>query len=115
MMDKGSGQYGSPDDKFVITETYTDGPIGVISRTSNYTSHVWIPPSASHFSRNADAYKYIFDTNVHLSDNDSQGKALVWGNNYVYTYGACYSRGSQYLGYSCYESRTQSYVDALAI
>ena len=46
-----------------------------------------------------------------MSDNDSQGKALVWGNNYIYTYGACYSRGSQYLGYSCYESRTQLYID----
>ena len=111
MMDKGSGQYGSPDDKFVITETYTDGPIGVISRTSNYTNHVWIPPSSSFFSRVADAYKYIFDPAVHLSDNDSQGKALVWGNNYVYDYGKCYSRGSQYLGYTCYESRTQLYID----
>ena len=111
MMDKGSGQYGSPDDKFVITETYTDGPIGVISRTSNYTNHVWIPPSSSFFSRAADAYKYIFDPAVHLSDNDSQGKALVWGNNYVYDYGKCYSRGSQYLGYTCYESRTQLYID----
>jgi len=85
--------------------------MGVISRTSNYTTHVWIPPSASFFSRKADAYKYIFDANVHLSDNDSQGKALVWGNNYIYTYGACYSRGSQYLGYTCYESRTNSYID----
>lgn len=111
-MDKDGGGYGSPGDKFVITETYTDGPIGVISRTSNYTVHVWTPPVASHFSRNADAYKYIFDSNVHLSDNDSQGKALVWGNNYIYTYGTCYSRGSQYLGYSCYESRTSSYIDA---
>lgn len=112
MMDKGSGQYGSPGDKFAITETYTDGPIGVISRTSNYTNHVWIPPSSSFFSRDADAYKYIFDSAVHLSDNDSQGKAVVWGNNYIYTYGACYSRGSQYLGYSCYESRTSSYIDS---
>ena len=112
MMDKGSGQYGSAGDKFVITESYTDGPIGVISRTSNYTNHVWIPPSSSFFSRAADAYKYIFDPNVHLSDNDSQGKALVWGNNYIYTYGTCYSRGSQYLGYSCYESRTSSYIDS---
>lgn len=115
MMDKGSGQYGSPGDKFVITETYSNessAPAGLISRTSNYTNHVWIPPSASFFSRTADAYKYIFDANVHLSDNDSQGKAVVWGNNYVYTYGSCYSRGSQYLGYSCYESRTQSYIDA---
>ena len=114
-MDKGSGQYGSPGDKFVITETYSNessAPAGVISRKSNYTNHVWIPPSASFFSRNADAYKYIFDSSVHLSDNDSQGKAVVWGNNYVYTYGACYSRGSQYLGYSCYESRTGSYIDA---
>lgn len=111
MMDKGSGQYGSPDDKFVITETYTDGPIGVISRTSNYTNHVLIPPSSSFFSRAADAYKYIFDPAVHLSDNDSQGKALVWGNNYVYDYGKCYSRGSQYLGYTCYESRTKLYID----
>ena len=113
-MDKGGGQYGSPGDKFVITETYsTDSgtPVGLISRTSNYTNHVWIPPSASFFSRKADAYKYIFDANVHLSDNDSQGKALVWGNNYIYTYGACYSRGSQYLGYTCYESRTNSYID----
>lgn len=113
-MDKGSGQYGSPGDKFVITETYSNessAPAGVISRKSNYTNHVWIPPSASFFSRNADAYKYIFDSAVHLSDNDSQGKAVVWGNNYVYTYGACYSRGSQYLGYSCYESRTGSYID----
>lgn len=106
MMDKGSGQYGGAGDKFVITETYTDGPIGVISRTSNYTNHVWVPPSSGFFSRNADAYKYIFDPAVHLSDNDSQGKALVWGNNYIYTYGVCYSRGSQYLGYSCYEART---------
>lgn len=112
MMDKGSGQYGSAGNKFVITESYTDGPIGVISRTSNYTNHVWIPPSSSFFNRNADAYKYIFDPNVHLSDNDSQGKALVWGNNYIYTYGACYSRGSQYLGYTCYESRTGSYIDS---
>lgn len=115
MMDKGGGQYGSPGDKFVITETYSNessAPAGLISRTSNYTNHVWIPPSASFFSRTADAYKYIFDANVHLSDNDSQGKAVVWGNNYVYTYGSCYSRGSQYLGYSCYESRTQSYIDA---
>lgn len=111
MMDKGSGQYGGAGDKFVITETYNNGPIGLISRTSNYTNHVWIPPSASFFSRDADAYKYIFDANVHLSDNDSQGKSVVWGNNYIYTYGACYSRGSQYLGYSCYESRTQSYID----
>ena len=111
MMDKGSGQYGSPGDKFVITETYTDGPIGLISRTSNYTNHVWIPPSSSFFSRAADAYKYIFDPAVHLSDNDSQGKALVWGNNYVYDYGNCYSRGSQYLGYTCYESRTQLYIN----
>lgn len=114
-MDKGSGQYGSPGDKFVITETYSNessAPAGVISRTSNYTNHVWIPPSASFFSREADAYKYIFDARVHLSDNDSQGKALVWGNNYIYTYGACYSRGSQYLGYSCYESRTSSYIDS---
>lgn len=113
-MDKGSGQYGSAGDKFVITETYStesSAPAGVISRTSNYTNHVWISPSASFFSRDADAYKYIFDSAVHLSDNDSQGKAVVWGNNYVYTYGACYSRGSQYLGYSCYESRTQSYID----
>jgi len=113
-MDKGSGQYGSPGDKFVITETYSNdssAPAGVISRTSNYTNHVWIPPSASFFSRNADAYKYIFDSAVHLSDNDSQGKAVVWGNNYIYTYGACYSRGSQYLGYSCYESRTGLYID----
>lgn len=114
MMDKGSGQYGSPGDKFVITETYTDGPIGLISRTSNYTSHVFIPPSQSFFHRNADAYKYIFDAAVHLSDNDSQGKAVVWGNNYIYTYGTCYSRGSQYLGYSCYESRTGSYIDSPA-
>ena len=114
MMDKGSGQYGSPNDKFVITETYTDGPIGVISRTSNYTNHVWIPPSSSFFNRDADAYKYIFDANVHLSDNDSQGKALVWGNNYIYTYGKCYSRGSQYLGYRCYESRTSNYIDSPA-
>lgn len=111
MMDKGSGQYGSTGDKFVITESYTDGPIGVISRTSNYTSHVWIPPSSSFFSRAADAYKYIFDPAVHLSDNDSQGKALVWGNNYVYDYGKCYARGSQYLGYTCYESRTELYVN----
>lgn len=114
-MDKGSGQYGSPGDKFVITETYSNessAPAGVISRTSNYTNHVWIPPSASFFSRNADAYKYIFDANFHLSDNDSQGKAVVWGNNYIYTYGSCYSRGSQYLGYTCYESRTNSYIDA---
>lgn len=114
MMDKGSGQYGSAGDKFVITESYTDGPIGVISRTSNYTNHVWIPPSSSFFSRAADAYKYIFDPNVHLSDNDSQGKALVWGNNYIYTYGTCYSRGSQYLGYSCYESRTSNYINSPA-
>ena len=114
MMDKGSGQYGSPGDKFAITETYTDGPIGVISRTSNYTSHVFIPPSQSFFHRNADAYKYIFDATVHLSDNDSQGKAVVWGNNYIYTYGTCYSRGSQYLGYSCYESRTGRYIDSPA-
>lgn len=113
MMDKGSGQYGSAGDKFVITETYTDGPIGVISRTSNYTNHVWIPSSSSFFSRTADAYKYIFDANVHLSDSDSQGKAVVWGNNYIYTYGSCYSRGSQYLGYSCFESRTSSYIDAV--
>lgn len=112
LMDKGSGQYGSPGDKFAITETYTDGPIGVISRTSNYTNHVWIPPSSSFFSRDADVYKYIFDSAVHLSDNDSQGKAVVWGNNYIYTYGSCYSRGSQYLGYSCYESRTSSYIDS---
>lgn len=111
MMDKGSGQYGSVGDKFVITESYTDGPIGVISRTSNYTNHVWILPSSSFFNRNADAYKYIFDAEVHLSDNDSQGKAVVWGNNYIYDYGSCYSRGSQYLGYSCYESRTKSYID----
>lgn len=114
MMDKGSGQYGSAGDKFVITSTYTNGPIGVISRTSNYTNHVWIPPSSNFFSRTADAYKYIFDPNVHLSDNDSQGKALVWGNNYVYTYGTCYSRGSQYLGYTCYESRTTNYIDSPA-
>lgn len=114
MMDKGSGQYGSAGDKFVITESYTDGPIGVISRTSNYTNHVWIPPSSSFFSRNADAYKYIFDANVHLSDNDSQGKAVVWGNNYVYDYGKCYTRGSQYLGYSCYESRKSNYIDSPA-
>ena len=113
-MNKDGGGYGSPGDKFVITESYTDGPIGVISRTSNYTDHVWTPPVASFFSRNADAYKYIFDTNVHLSDNDSQGKALVWGNNYIYTYGSCYSRGSQYLGYSCYESRTTNYIDSPA-
>ena len=111
MMDKGSEQYGSAGDKFVITESYTDGPIGVISRSSNYTNHVWIPPSSSFFSRAADAYKYIFDPAVHLSDNDSQGKALVWGNNYVYDYGTCYSRGSQYLGYSCYESRTSNYIN----
>lgn len=113
-MDKGNGQYGSPGDKFVITESYSNessAPLGVISRKSNYTTHVWISPSASFFSRKADAYKYIFDANVHLSDNDSQGKALVWGNNYIYTYGACYSRGSQYLGYTCYESRTNSYID----
>lgn len=114
MMDKGSGQYGSAGDKFVITESYTDGPIGVISRTSNYTNHVWIPPSSSFFSRAADAYKYIFDPNVHLSDNDSQGKALVWGNSYVYDYGKCYTRGGQYLGYSCYESRKSSYIDSPA-
>lgn len=114
MMDKGSGQYGSAGDKFVITESYTDGPIGVISRTSNYTNHVWIPSSSSFFSRNADAYKYIFDPIVQLSDNDSQGKALVWGNNYIYTYGTCYSRGSKYLGYSCYESRTSKYIDSPA-
>lgn len=110
-MDKIGGGYGSPGDKFVITETYSNessAPAGVISRTSNYTSHVWIPPSASFFSRDADAYKYIFDTDVGLTEN----KALVWGNNYIYTYGACYSRGSQYLGYSCYESRTKSYIDA---
>lgn len=115
MMDKGGGQHGSAGDKFVITESYSTqsgAPAGVISRTSNYTNHVWIPPSASFFSRDADAYKYIFDSAVHLSDNDSQGKAVVWGNNYIYTYGACYSRGSQYLGYSCYESRTSSYIDS---
>ena len=111
-MDKIGGGYGSAGDKFVITETYTNGPIGVISRTNNYTSHVWIPPIASHFNKNADAYKYIFDSAVHLSDNDSEGKALVWGNNYIYTYGTCYSRGSQYLGYSCYESRTTNYIDS---
>ena len=110
MMDKGSGQYGSAGDKFVITESYTDGPIGVISRTSNYTSHVFIPPSQSFFHRNADAYKYIFDSAVNLTEN----KALVWGNEYIYTYGKCYSRGSQYLGYSCYESRTGSYIDSPA-
>jgi hypothetical protein len=107
MMDKGSGQYGGAGDKFVITESYTDGPIGVISRTSNYTSHVFIPPSQSFFHRNADAYKYIFDPAVNLTEN----KALVWGNEYIYTYGSCYSRGSQYLGYTCYESRTQLYID----
>lgn len=108
MMDKGSGQYGSAGDKFVITESYTDGPIGVINRTSNYTNHVWIPPSSSFFSRNADAYKYIFDSAVNLTEN----KALVWGNDYIYTYGTCYSRGSQYLNYSCYESRTSHYIDS---
>ena len=107
MMDKGSGQYGGAGDKFVITESYTNGPIGVISRTSNYTSHVFIPPSQSFFHRNADAYKYIFDPAVNLTEN----KALVWGNEYIYTYGSCYSRGSQYLNYSCYESRTTNYID----
>jgi hypothetical protein len=107
MMDKGSGQYGSPGDKFTTTETYRGGPIGVISRTSNYTSHVFIPPSQSFFHRNADAYKYIFDPAVNLTEN----KALVWGNEYIYTYGSCYSRGSQYLNYSCYESRTSNYID----
>lgn len=112
-MDKGDGQYGQAGDRFVITETYTSGPIGVIERQNNYTNHVWIPPIASHFNRNADAYKYIFDPAVHLSDNDSQGKALVWGNNYIYEYGKCYTRGGQYLGYSCFESRTSSYIDAL--
>ena len=110
MMDKGSGQYGGAGDKFVITETYTDGPIGVISRTSNYTSHVFIPPSQSFFHRNADAYKYIFDPAVDLTEN----KALVWGNEYIYTYGSCYSRGSQYLNYSCYESRTSNYINSPA-
>lgn len=108
MMDKGSGQYGGAGDKFVITESYTDGPIGVISRTSNYTSHVFIPPSSGFFHRNADAYKYIFDSNVNLTEN----KALVWGNDYIYTNGTCYSRGSQYLGYSCYESRKSNYIDS---
>lgn len=102
MMDKGSGQYGGAGDKFVITESYTDGPIGVIERTNNYTSHVFIPPSPGFFHRNADAYKYIFDPAVNLTEN----KALVWGNDYIYTNGSCYSRGSQYIGYSCYESRT---------
>ena len=110
MMDKGSGQYGSPGDKFVITETYTDGPIGLISRTSNFTSHVFIPSSQSFFHRNADAYKYIFDPAVDLTEN----KALVWGNEYIYTYGSCYSRGSQYLNYSCYESRTSNYINSPA-
>lgn len=109
-MDKGSGQYGGAGDKFVITETYTNGPIGLISRTSNYTSHVFIPPSQSFFHRNADAYKYIFDPAVNLTEN----KALVWGNEYIYTYGTCYSRGSQYLNYSCYESRTANYIDSPA-
>lgn len=110
MMDKGSGQYGGAGDKFVITETYTDGPIGLISRTSNYTSHVFIPPSQSFFHRNADAYKYIFDPAVNLTENTS----LVWGNDYIYTYGSCYSRGNQYLNYSCYESRTSNYIDSPA-
>lgn len=110
MMDKGSGQYGVEGDKFVITETYTNGPIGVISRTNNYTNHVWIPPSSGFFSRNADAYKYIFDPAVNLTEN----KALVWGNEYIYTYGSCYSRGSQYLNYSCYESRTTNYINSPA-
>lgn len=110
MMDKGSGQYGGAGDKFVITETYNNGPIGLISRTSNYTSHVFIPPSAGFFHRTADAYKYIFDTSVNLTE----GKAVVWGNNYVYTYGSCYVRGSQYAGYSCYESRTGSYINTFA-
>lgn len=109
-MDKGSGQYGSAGDKFVITKSYTDGPIGVISRTSNYTSHVFIPPSSGFFKRNADAYKYIFDPAVNLTEN----KALVWGNEYIYTYGSCYSRGSQYLNYSCYESRTTNYINSPA-
>jgi len=110
MMDKGSGQYGGAGDKFVITETYTDGPIGLISRTSNYTNHVWIPPSQSFFHRNADAYKYIFDPAVNITENTS----LVWGNDYIYTYGSCYSRGNQYLNYSCYESRTSNYIDSPA-
>jgi hypothetical protein len=110
MMDKGSGQYGGAGDKFVITETYTDGPIGLISRTSNYTSHVFIPPSQSFFHRNADAYKYIFDPAVNLTENTS----LVWGNDYIYTYGSCYTRGNQYLNYSCYESRTSNYIDSPA-
>lgn len=110
MMDKGSGQYGGAGDKFVITESYTNGPIGAISRTSNYTSHVYIPPSSGFFHRNADAYKYIFDTAVGLTEN----KALVWGNEYIYTYGSCYSRGSQYLNYSCYESRTTNYINSPA-
>lgn len=110
MMDKGSGQYGGAGDKFVITETYTDGPIGLISRTSNYTNHVWIPPSQSFFHRNADAYKYIFDPAVNLTENTS----LVWGNDYIYTYGSCYTRGNQYLNYSCYESRKSNYIDSPA-
>lgn len=110
MMNKGSGQYGGAGDKFVITETYTNGPIGLISRTSNYTSHVFIPPSQSFFHRNADAYKYIFDPAVNLTENTS----LVWGNDYIYTYGSCYSRGNQYLNYSCYESRTSNYIDSPA-
>lgn len=109
-MDKGSGQYGGAGDKFVITKSYTDGPIGVISRTSNYTSHVFIPPSSGFFNKNADAYKYIFDPAVNLTEN----KALVWGNEYIYTYGSCYSRGSQYLNYSCYESRTTKYINSPA-
>lgn len=82
-----------------------NGSSGVIQRTDRYTNHVVIPPSQEFFTCSADAYKYIFDPAIHLSDNDSQGKAVVWGNSYVYTSGELYERGSQYLGYSMYEAR----------
>ena len=77
MMDKGSGQYGGAGDKFVITESYTDGPIGVIERTNNYTSHVFIPPSSGFFHRNADAYKYIFDPAVNITENKVKKEDLT--------------------------------------
>lgn len=58
--------------------------------------------------RAAAAYRYIFDDSVDLTE----GKALVWDNGYVYTSGSCYARGAQYIGYSCYESRTSGYIDS---